>query len=113
MSTRKLSYQGKYSIVWNNREVVMDLEASAYSWYQKGSYYEPEDWGIEVDDFTITNAYYVDTGDLIPAEEIEDEVGNKLAGEDDYFWGNIEEDHEDSDGMDCVDRWNVAHGIEV
>lgn len=91
-------YEGKYNIVWNDRDVKMDLYADL-------------DSDGEIADVNIENAHYIDNDEPIEAEEIEAKVKDYLGDEEPSFWG-IPEDDEDVGGMDCVDRWRASHGIE-
>lgn len=93
----KDEYEGKYSIVWNDRDVEMDLYADLDS---EG----------DVADINISNAHYVDNNEPIEAEEIEAKVEEYLNDEEWEFWGYGEDT--DTSGMDCVDRFKQAHGIE-
>ena len=92
-------YEGKYNIVWNGRDVEMDLFADL-------------DSDGEIADVNIENAHYIDNDEPIEAEEIEKEVKDCLCDEEPHFWGVPEEPDEDCGGMDCVDRWKQQHGIE-
>lgn len=92
-------YEGKYNIVWNDRDVEMDLYADL-------------DYDGEIADVNIENAHYIDNDEPIEAEEIEKKVKDNLGDEEPSFWGIPEEPDEDVDGMDCVDRWKASHGIE-
>jgi hypothetical protein len=93
-------FEGKYSIVWNNRDVEMDLYADL-------------DSDGDIADIDISNAHYVDNDEPIEVEEIEVKVEECLRYEDWEFWGYSEEDDDvDNCGMDCVDRFKQAHGIE-
>ena len=93
----KGEYEGKYSIVWDDCDVEMDLYASL-------------DCEGDVDDVDIQNAHYVDNDEPIEAELIEKTVRDSLGNEEWEFWGYGEDT--DTSGMDCVDRWRQAHGIE-
>ena len=92
-------YEGKYNIVWNDRDVEMDLYADLYG---EG----------EIADVNIENAHYIDNDEPIEAEEIEAKVKDYLGDEPPSFWGIPEEPDEDVGGMDCVDRWKASHGEE-
>lgn len=92
-------YDGKYNIVWNERDVEMDLYADL-------------DSDGEIADVNIENAHYIDNDEPIEAEEIEKKVYDDLCNEEPSFWGIPDCEDEDYSGMDCVDRWKQAHGIE-
>ena len=93
----KGEFEGKYNIVWNDRDVEMDLYASL-------------DCEGDVDDVDIQKAHYVDDDELIEPELIEKAVRDSLSNEEWEFWGYGEDT--DTSEMDCVDRWKQAHGIE-
>lgn len=92
-------YEGKYNIVWNDRDVEMDLYASL-------------DYNGEVDEIKITNTHYVDSNEPINPEEIQKEVEKQLCNEEWEFWG-YHEDGKYSGEMDCVDYWRYKHGMDV
>jgi len=93
-------YEGKYNIVWNDRDVEMDLYADLYG-------------DGDIADVNISNAHYIDNGELIEAEEIETKVKDCLCDESPSFWGVPEAEEDDYPcGMDCVDVWKYTHGIE-
>lgn len=92
-------YEGKYNIVWNNRDVEMDLYTDLYA-------------DGDIADVNISNAHYIDNDEPIDEAEIEAKVKEYLYDEPPSFWGIPEENDDDVGGMDCVDRWKQAHGIE-
>lgn len=90
-------YDGKYNIVWNERDIEMDLYADL-------------DSDGEIADVNISNAHYIDNDEPIEAEEIEKKVYDNLCNEEPSFWG-IPDSEEDrySGEMDCVDYWRYLH----
>lgn len=90
-------YDGKYNIVWNERDVEMDLYADL-------------DSDGEIADVNISNAHYIDNDEPIEAEEIEKKVYDDLCNEEPSFWGipDCEEDRYGGE-MDCVDYWRYLH----
>ena len=90
-------YDGKYNIVWNGRDVEMDLYTDMYA-------------NGDIADVNISNAHYIDNDEPIEAEEIEAKVKEELYDEPPSFWG-IPDSEEDRYGgeMDCVDYWRYIH----
>lgn len=90
-------YDGKYNIVWNERDVEMDLYADL-------------DSDGEIADVNIENAHYIDNDEPIEAEEIEKKVYDELCNEEPSFWGIPDSDEDKYCGeMDCVDYWRYLH----
>lgn len=93
-------YDGKYNIVWNDRDVEMDLYTDMYA-------------DGDIADVNISNAHYIDNDEPIDEEEIEAKVKEYLCDEPPSFWGIPEEPEDKYMGeMDCVDYWKYTHGIE-
>jgi len=93
-------YEGKFNIVWNDRDVEMDLYAAL-------------DYDGAIDDISITNAHYIDNDEPIEEEEIEKKVKDELCDKDWDFWGIHDKEDTYSGEMDCVDYWRYKHGMEV
>ncbi len=93
-------YEGEYGIVWNNRDVEMNLYADL-------------DCVGDIADIKISNAHYIDNNEPVAAEEIEAIVIDYLSDESPSFWGIPESNDEDYPcGMDCVDWARYQHGEE-
>lgn len=93
MASVKLNYEDDcFCIVHNDRDVEMEINATASSWYYPQTREDPEDSGLEVTDVQITNAHYVDDNSPIDPSEIEDEVYEKLENMDYDSWCNYDEE---------------------
>ena len=114
MSSVTLTFNDTASIVHNGRDVEFKLYATAYCYYSKATRNDPEESGTEIEDLIISDAHYVDTNESVDSDEIYDEVEKDINDNFERYF-TYEEDEEDrySSEMDCVDRWRVAHGIEV
>ena len=113
MASIKLTYKGKADIVYKKRDVEFQLYATAWSYYQKETREEPEYDESVIDEIEITDARFTDTNEPVTSEEIYEEVYNELQNNFDKYFSYKDEDDRYSGEMDCVDRWRVAHGIEV
>jgi hypothetical protein len=110
---RDYNYEGTIYVDYNEREVEVKIKASAYVYQERQTCYDPAYDEAVVDDAEIIEAHYTDTNEPAEIDELYDAVYRYL---DDHFWDYFNDDDNydyDDSGMDCVDRWNVAHGIEV
>lgn len=112
MASVKMSFNDETVITHNERKVDLKLYATAWWYYSKATRSDPAYDETEIDEIEISEAHYQDTNEPVSSDEILDDVRKDLENNFDFYFSHDEPD-EDYSGMDCVDRWNAAHGIAV